>query len=119
MRAIGTALTVADPQHWALSDRRRRRDGGRAARTGQGGNPLAHGALDKGNDLRHDEMRHTTDCVIALPNNVLDAWRQNDVPRDMLDHANAVISLAYGTEFPLAGSISLALSRPAWRDRRL
>lgn len=60
-------------------------------------------AMDRGGDLSHEEMNHAISHVIALRNLMLDAHRRGNLSRDLLDRANAVTSLAYGTEFPLAG----------------
>ena len=60
-------------------------------------------ALDRGGDLRHEEMHHAISHVIALRNRMLAAYRQGALSRALLERANAVTSLAYGTEFPLAG----------------
>jgi len=60
-------------------------------------------AMDRGGDLPHAEMNDAIGHVIALRNRMLDAYREGALSRELLDRANAVTSLAYGTEFPLAG----------------
>lgn len=60
-------------------------------------------ALDKGSDLRHEELHAAIAEVFAFRNRILDGYRAGRCPRDLLDRANAVTSLAYGTEFPLSG----------------
>ncbi|WP_139257625.1 hypothetical protein [Natronohydrobacter thiooxidans] len=60
-------------------------------------------AMNKGGDLPHAEMSHAISHVIALRNRMLEAYRDGALARDLLDRANALTSLAYGTEFPLAG----------------
>lgn len=60
-------------------------------------------AMDRGGDLPHAEMNHAISHVIALRNRMLAAYREGALSRDLLDRANALTSLAYGTEFPLAG----------------
>lgn len=48
-------------------------------------------------------MHHAISHVIALRNRMPGAYRQGALSRDLLDRANAVTSLAFGTEFSLAG----------------
>lgn len=60
-------------------------------------------AIDSGGELPHAEMNHAISHVIALRNRMLAAYREGRLSRDLLDRANALTSLAYGTEFPLAG----------------
>jgi hypothetical protein len=51
----------------------------------------------------HDAVRDAVSCVVAFRNGAVRRHRAGALDRRCLDGANAALSLAYGTQFPLAG----------------
>ena len=60
-------------------------------------------AVDAGGDLTHAEIHAAALSVIELRDAALGEHRAGHLPRARLDAINAVVSLAYGAEFPLSG----------------
>jgi hypothetical protein len=54
-------------------------------------------------DLGHEDIRQAVNAVVAFRDRVLAATRDGRTDREALDRANAIVSLAYGGEFPLTG----------------
>ncbi len=63
---------------------------------------LGH-VLERGADVRHPEIQDAVNAVVAFRNRAIAKHREGAVPDDCLDRANALVSLAYGAEFPLSG----------------
>jgi hypothetical protein len=59
--------------------------------------------LRAGPAVEHASIQAATNAVIALRDRVIDQYRSGTPGRDTLDRANALVSLAYGAEFPLSG----------------
>jgi hypothetical protein len=60
-------------------------------------------ALAAGPKLEHEDLVVAIRCVAELRNELVARWRQGEAPREMLDRANALLSLAYGAQAPLIG----------------
>ncbi len=63
---------------------------------------LGH-VLDRGADVRHPEIQAAVNAVVAFRNRAVAKHREGAVSEGCLDRANALVSLAYGAEFPLSG----------------
>jgi hypothetical protein len=61
--------------------------------------------------LPHDDVRAAVSCIIAFRNGAARRHREGGLDRACLDGANAALSLAYGAQFPLAGSRPHRLER--------
>ncbi|CUH11632.1 hypothetical protein JSE7799_00187 [Jannaschia seosinensis] len=59
--------------------------------------------LGRGAEVRHDEIQAAAKAVIAFRNRTIAKHRDGAADGDCLDRANALVSLAYGAEFPLSG----------------
>lgn len=59
--------------------------------------------LRAGADVEHAAIQAATNAVIAMRDRAIAGHRAGMVSRDLLDRANALVSLAYGAEFPLSG----------------
>lgn len=59
--------------------------------------------LRLGPSAGHRALRAAANGVIAFRNHAIEAHRHGSVPRELLDRANALTSLAFGAEFPLSG----------------
>lgn len=59
--------------------------------------------LERGAAVEHAEIQAAANAVIALRNRAIEKHREGAVSDDCLDRANALVSLAYGAEFPLSG----------------
>lgn len=59
--------------------------------------------LARAPDIPHAEIREAVDCVTAFRNRAIEKHRGGAVSRACLDRANALVSLAFGAEFPLSG----------------
>lgn len=51
----------------------------------------------------HEEVAEAVGHIIEVRNVVLNAVRRAELPAPRLDEANAIVSLAFGTMFPLIG----------------
>jgi hypothetical protein len=51
----------------------------------------------------HDAVRDAVSCVVAFRNGAVRRHREGALDRHCLEGVNAALSLAYGTQFPLAG----------------
>ncbi len=60
-------------------------------------------ALAAGPDVRHEDLAAAVAAIAALRNGIAARARAGGADRDLLDRANALLSLAYGAEAPLAG----------------
>ena len=56
-----------------------------------------------GSDVTHDDVQAAVTSVVAFRNRLIAEYREGRADRDRLDGANALVSLAYGAEFPLTG----------------
>ena len=54
-------------------------------------------------DITYAEIAEAVKCVIAWRNAIIEAFRAGAASREALDRANALVSLAYGAEYPLVG----------------
>jgi hypothetical protein len=54
-------------------------------------------------DVKHEDIKDAVACVIAFRDLALARHRDGGGDRTVLDRANALVSLAYGCVFPLAG----------------
>lgn len=59
--------------------------------------------FDRGPEASHVEIRAATLSVIAFRDRAIERHREGTLAQDHLDRANALVSLAYGGEFPLSG----------------
>ena len=59
--------------------------------------------LDRGSEATHAEIRAATLSVIAFRNRAIERHREGAATDACLGQANALVSLAYGGEFPLSG----------------
>lgn len=59
--------------------------------------------IGTGSDVTHDDVQAAVTCVVAFRNGMIGEYRQGRADRSRLDAANALVSLAYGAEFPLTG----------------
>ena len=59
--------------------------------------------LDRGAEVRHAEIQAAALSVIAFRDRAIEKRREGSASDDCLDRANALVSLAYGAEFPLSG----------------
>jgi hypothetical protein len=59
--------------------------------------------IAEGSDVAHEDVHAAVVCVVALRNRILAEHRETGSERSRLDQANALVSLAYGAEFPLTG----------------
>lgn len=59
--------------------------------------------LRAGPNVEHTAIQAATNSVIAFRNRAIDERRAGAVTPDILDRVNALVSLAYGAEFPLSG----------------
>ena len=59
--------------------------------------------LKRGADVTHAEIRAATLSVLAFRDRALVKHREGTASDACLDSANALVSLAYGGEFPLSG----------------
>ena len=59
--------------------------------------------LDRGPDVQHAEIQAAALSVIAFRNRVIEKCREGTASEPCLDQSNALVSLAYGAEFPLSG----------------
>ena len=59
--------------------------------------------LDRGPEVQHDEIQSAAKAVISFRNRAIEKCREGTVSDACLDRANALVSLAYGAEFPLSG----------------
>lgn len=53
--------------------------------------------------VSHDDVQQAVTCVVAFRNRAIALHREGRVDRQCRDAANALLSLAYGAEFPLSG----------------
>ena len=60
-------------------------------------------AIGEAAEVGHAEVQVATNGVIALRDRAIDEFRQGRLPGDVLDRVNALVSLAFGAEFPLSG----------------
>lgn len=59
--------------------------------------------LDRGPAATHGEIRSAVNAVVEFRNATLARNSGGEASDDCLDRANALVSLAYGAEFPLSG----------------
>ena len=59
--------------------------------------------LDRGPHVQHAEIQAAALSLIAFRNRVIDNHRDGTASKACLDQSNALVSLAYGAEFPLSG----------------
>lgn len=59
--------------------------------------------IDEGSDVGHEDVHAAVTCVVAFRNALIAGHRAGRVDHGRLDAANALVSLAYGAEFPLSG----------------
>lgn len=59
--------------------------------------------IGQGSDIRHTEVQAAVMGVIALRNRLIAEHREGRADPASLAQANALVSLAYGAEFPLTG----------------
>jgi hypothetical protein len=59
--------------------------------------------LERGADLSHAEIQAATLSIVAFRDRALKKHREGTASGTCLDRANALLSLAYGGEFPLSG----------------
>ncbi|WP_139215010.1 hypothetical protein [Palleronia marisminoris] len=59
--------------------------------------------LDRGSEATHAEIHAATLAIIALRNRAIQRHRDGAASDACLGEANALVSLAYGGEFPLSG----------------
>jgi hypothetical protein len=59
--------------------------------------------LERGADVEHAEVQAAVNAVVAFRNRAIERHRARATSADLLDRANALLSLAYGAEFPLSG----------------
>lgn len=59
--------------------------------------------LHAGAGVEHTAIQAATNAVIAFRDRAIEEHRAGAVSRVTLDRANALVSLAYGAEFPLSG----------------
>jgi hypothetical protein len=59
--------------------------------------------LDRGADVSHAEIQAATLSVIAFRDRALAKHREGTASEACLKRANQLLSLAYGSEFPLSG----------------
>jgi hypothetical protein len=59
--------------------------------------------LDEGLDVAHAEIQAAVNAVVAFRNRAIGKHREGAVSDGCLERANALVSLAYGAEFPLSG----------------
>ena len=59
--------------------------------------------LDSGPEVQHAEIQAAALSMIAFRNRVIEKHRQGTASDECLAQSNALVSLAYGAEFPLSG----------------
>lgn len=59
--------------------------------------------IAKGPKVPHQDVSSAVNCVVSFRNRAIDMARQGTASRDCVDRANALVSLAYGADFPLIG----------------
>ncbi len=59
--------------------------------------------LDRGPEVTHQELQAATNAVISFRDRAIRKHREGAASEACLDRANALVSLAYGAEFPLSG----------------
>lgn len=59
--------------------------------------------LDRGPEASHAEIQAATLSVIAFRDRAIERHCEGTLAQDHLHQANALVSLAYGGEFPLSG----------------
>jgi hypothetical protein len=59
--------------------------------------------LERGANVEHAEVQAAVNAVVAFRNRAIDRHCADATSTDLLDRANALVSLAYGAEFPLSG----------------
>ena len=59
--------------------------------------------LERGAEVNHAEIQAATLSVVAFRDRALEKHREGTATDTCLDGANALLSLAYGGEFPLSG----------------
>jgi len=59
--------------------------------------------LERGADVEHAEVHAAVNAVVAFRNRAIDRHCADAASTDLLDQANALVSLAYSAEFPLSG----------------
>lgn len=60
-------------------------------------------ALGAGEAVTHAEIRVATQAIVALRDRCIERYRAGALDREVLERANALVSLSYGAEFPLSG----------------
>jgi hypothetical protein len=60
-------------------------------------------AIGAGPGARHEDVRQAVLPLVAFRDRAVALHVEGAVERDLLDRANALVSLAYGAQFPLAG----------------
>jgi hypothetical protein len=60
-------------------------------------------AMSASGDIGHEEVAAAVRDVICVRDTVLRAVRSSELPADRLQEINAIVSLAFGTAFPLIG----------------
>lgn len=56
-----------------------------------------------GPEVSHNDVQSAVTCVAAFRNRAIELHREGRADRRCRDAANALLSLAYGAEFPLSG----------------
>ena len=59
--------------------------------------------LEQSGDIEHSDVQIAVNAVIAFRNRAIENHCRGAVSHRCLDKANALVSLAYGAEFPLSG----------------
>lgn len=59
--------------------------------------------LDRGAEVEHAEIQAAVLSVVAFRDRVIEKHREGSASAACLSQANALLSLAYGGEFPLSG----------------
>jgi hypothetical protein len=59
--------------------------------------------LDRELEVAHADIQAAVNAVVAFRNRAIQKHREGAVSDECLDRANALVSLAYGAEFPLSG----------------
>ncbi len=75
--------------------------------------------LDRGSEVHHSEIQAAVLAVTAFRNRAIERHRRGTASDACLAQANALVSLAYGAEFPLSGLHSRRITETCEGMRKL